>query len=61
MPQARVVTRKTRRRQLRQLADGLALQHLADPKALPKDLYPAVLGILVQAHEKPEAPRKKSA
>ena len=43
------------------LADGLALQHLADPKALPKELYPALLGILVQALEEPAAPRKKSA
>jgi AcrR family transcriptional regulator len=35
------------------LADGLALQHLADPGAMPKDLYPSVLPILIQALEKP--------
>ena len=35
------------------LADGLALQHLANPKAVPKDLYPSVLPILVQALEEP--------
>jgi len=35
------------------LADGLALQHLADPEAMPKDLYPTVLPILIQALEKP--------
>jgi AcrR family transcriptional regulator len=33
------------------LADGLALQHLADPDALPRDLYPNVLTILIQALE----------
>jgi AcrR family transcriptional regulator len=33
------------------LADGLALQHLADPVALPRDLYPSVLAILIQALE----------
>jgi AcrR family transcriptional regulator len=37
------------------LADGLALQHLADPDALPKDLYPSLLGILVQALEESHA------
>ena len=37
------------------LADGLALQHLADPEAVPRELYPAVLGMLVQALEEPEA------
>jgi AcrR family transcriptional regulator len=35
------------------LADGLALQHLADPEAMPKDLYPSVLPILIQALEQP--------
>jgi AcrR family transcriptional regulator len=35
------------------LADGLALQHLADPRAIPTDLYPSVLGVLIQALEKP--------
>jgi hypothetical protein len=35
------------------LADGLALQHLADPHALPKDLYPSLLAVLVQALEQP--------
>jgi AcrR family transcriptional regulator len=33
------------------LADGLALQHLADPEAMPKDLYPSVLAVLIQALE----------
>ena len=37
------------------LADGLALQHLANPRAVPKDLYPTVLPILVQALEEPPA------
>jgi AcrR family transcriptional regulator len=37
------------------LADGLALQHLADPQALPQDLYPALLALLVQALEEPAA------
>ena len=41
------------------LADGLALQHLADPDALPKDLYPTVLPILVQALEQPEAANRR--
>jgi AcrR family transcriptional regulator len=35
------------------LAYGLALQHLADPRALPKDLYPSLLPILIQALEEP--------
>ena len=35
------------------LADGLALQHLADPEAMPADLYPSVLAILIQALEQP--------
>ena len=35
------------------LADGLALQYLADPDAVPKELYPSVLPILVQALEEP--------
>jgi AcrR family transcriptional regulator len=35
------------------LADGLALQYLANPDAVPKDLYPKVLPILVQALEDP--------
>lgn len=35
------------------LADGLALQHLADPEAMPKDLYPSVLAVLIQALEEP--------
>jgi hypothetical protein len=35
------------------LADGLALQHLAEPQALPPDLYPELLAILVQALEEP--------
>jgi AcrR family transcriptional regulator len=37
------------------LADGLALQHLANPEAVPAELYPAVLPILVQALEEPRA------
>ena len=37
------------------LADGLALQHLANPKAVPNDLYPTVLPIIVQALEEPGA------
>ena len=37
------------------LADGLALQHLANPKAVPNDLYPMVLPIVVQALEEPPA------
>jgi AcrR family transcriptional regulator len=36
------------------LAYGLALQHLADPKALPKDLYPSLLPLLIQALEEPQ-------
>jgi AcrR family transcriptional regulator len=36
------------------LADGLALQHLADPEALPKDLYPSLLVVLIRALEEPE-------
>jgi AcrR family transcriptional regulator len=39
------------------LADGLALQHLADPQALPKDLYPSLLVTLVHALEDRESPR----
>ena len=35
------------------LADGLALQHLADPEAMPRDLFPTVLAILVEALEQP--------
>jgi AcrR family transcriptional regulator len=35
------------------LADGLALQHLANPEAVPKDLYPSVLPILIKALEEP--------
>lgn len=35
------------------LADGLALQQLADPNALPKDLYPSVLAVLIRALEEP--------
>lgn len=35
------------------LADGLALQYLANPDAVPKELYPSVLPILVQALEEP--------
>ena len=35
------------------LADGLALQHLADPEAIPRDLFPSVLAILVEALEQP--------
>ena len=35
------------------LADGLALQYLANPDAVPKALYPSVLPILVQALEEP--------
>ena len=35
------------------LADGLALQHLANPQAVPSDLYPSVLPILVKALEEP--------
>jgi AcrR family transcriptional regulator len=35
------------------LADGLALQHLADPKALPPDLFPFLLPVLIQALEEP--------
>ena len=41
------------------LADGLALQHLADPGAMPKDLYPSVLPILIQALEKPATPVRR--
>jgi AcrR family transcriptional regulator len=37
------------------LADGLALQHLANPEAVPAELYPAVLPLLVQALEEPRA------
>ena len=37
------------------LADGLALQHLADPKAIPPDLFPALLPLLIRALEQPEA------
>ena len=37
------------------LAYGLGLQHLADPKSLPKDLYPSVLAILIRALEGPES------
>jgi AcrR family transcriptional regulator len=37
------------------LADGLALQHLANPEAVPAELYPAVLPLLVQALEEPSA------
>ncbi|MGH6914986.1 MAG: TetR/AcrR family transcriptional regulator [Geminicoccales bacterium] len=33
------------------LADGLALQHLADPIAIPRDLFPSLLAILIQALE----------
>ena len=36
------------------LADGLALQHLANPEAVPSDLYPTVLPILIKALEEPE-------
>ena len=35
------------------LADGLALQYLANPDAVPKELYPSVLPILIQALEEP--------
>ena len=35
------------------LADGLALQYLANPDAVPKELYPSVLPILIQALEQP--------
>lgn len=35
------------------LADGLGLQHLADPGALPRDLFPSALPILVQALVEP--------
>lgn len=35
------------------LAYGLALQHLADPRALPKDLYPSLLPLMIQALEEP--------
>jgi AcrR family transcriptional regulator len=35
------------------LAYGLALQHLADPEALPKDLYPSLLPLMIQALEEP--------
>ena len=31
------------------LADGLALQHLADPKAIPPDLFPSLLPLLIRA------------
>jgi len=37
------------------LADGLALQHLANPRAVPRDLYPTVLPMVVQALEEPAA------
>jgi AcrR family transcriptional regulator len=33
------------------LADGLVLQHLADPKAIPRELFPTVLPLLIQALE----------
>jgi AcrR family transcriptional regulator len=35
------------------LADGLAIQHLADPHAIPRDLFPFVLPVLIQALEAP--------
>jgi AcrR family transcriptional regulator len=35
------------------LAYGLALQHLADPRALPKDLYPSLLPLMIRALEEP--------
>jgi AcrR family transcriptional regulator len=35
------------------LADGLALQYLANPDAVPKELFPSVLPVLVQALEEP--------
>jgi AcrR family transcriptional regulator len=35
------------------MGDGLAFQHLADPKALPRDMFPSVLALLVQALEEP--------
>ena len=35
------------------LADGLALQYLANPDAVPKELFPSVLPILIQALEAP--------
>jgi AcrR family transcriptional regulator len=35
------------------LADGLALQYLANPDAVPKELFPSVLPILIQALEEP--------
>ena len=38
------------------LADGLALQRLADPKAIPDDLLASLLGVLVPALSHP-APR----
>jgi AcrR family transcriptional regulator len=34
------------------LADGLALQHLADPKAIPRDLFPSLLPLLIRALER---------
>jgi AcrR family transcriptional regulator len=40
------------------LAYGLGLQHLTDPKALPKDLYPSLLAVLIPALEtRPEGVR----
>jgi AcrR family transcriptional regulator len=39
------------------LADGLALQHLANPDAVPPDLYPTVLPILIKALELEEPER----
>ena len=35
------------------LADGLALQYLANPDAVPKELFSAVLPIVIQALEEP--------
>jgi AcrR family transcriptional regulator len=35
------------------LADGLAIQHLADPAAIPDDLFPFLLPVLIQALEEP--------
>jgi AcrR family transcriptional regulator len=34
------------------LADGLALQHLADPNAIPDDLFPSLLPLLIRALER---------
>jgi AcrR family transcriptional regulator len=34
------------------LADGLALQHLADPKAIPRDLFPSLLPLLIRGLER---------